>query len=156
MAEQTLEQLLEEKRKADEAAAALAKKIEELQAASRNAALEDVKKTIAQYGFTAAELGIKTETAPKPAKPAAAKKEGDLRKPAAIYYNAQAKEGEKLVTSRRDKPEWLTDENKTKFAVLEIAEQIRLLKAAGKSGDIVTKREEWLAENPTETHSNPV
>lgn len=148
MAEQTLEQLLEEKRKADEAAAALAKKIEELQAASRNAALEEVKKTIAQYGFTAAELGIKTETATKPTKPAAAKKEGSRApKEPKLYFNPQAVEDERIYRGGGSAPVWYTkatDEQKEQMEVTDSKKGAELLEKYMKGSK--KKKDEAIAK----------
>lgn len=86
------------------------------------------------------------------AKPKVEKEDGKLRRPSAICYNSQAVKGEQVYTGRAKKPSWLTDENKSKFAVLDIAEQIKILREHGHE-DLVVKREQWLAANPTETRS---
>lgn len=141
MAEQTLEQLLEEKRKADEAAAALAKRIEELQAASRNAALEDVKKTIAQYGFSAAELGIKTAGAAPKEKTSEKKDDAvvKVKQVRPVYYNVQAVEGEKICRDRGQTfPNWYknaTKEGREVFKVTDHKKAHELLLKYGKPKD---------------------
>lgn len=92
-------------------------------------------------------------TTPSSKKSKAAKGDSKANRPKAIYYNAQAAEGEQLYIGGRITPSWFDKDNeavKAKFAVKDYAQQVELMKKYDKDS---TKVEQWLAANPTITSS---
>lgn len=90
-----------------------------------------------------------------PKKAKAAKEGTKQNRPKVIYLNEQAVDGEKLYAGGPKPPSWFDKDNeavKAKFAVKDYAEQIKILRKFGDEKK-AKDREEWLAENPTETSS---
>lgn len=113
---------------------------------------DDILKLFAVVSLNATNPEPETET-PKKAK--AAKEGTKQNRPKVIYLNEQAVDGEKLYAGGPKPPSWFDKDNeaiKSKFAVKDYAEQIKILRKFGDEKK-AKDREEWLAENPTETSS---
>lgn len=80
--------------------------------------------------------------------------ESNLRLPSVIYFNVQAKEGEKLHLGRANKPSWFSEANKKDFVIIDIPEQIKLIEQySPDSKDPIAKRKAWLEKYPDRTQS---
>lgn len=137
------------KEQIDKLNAALAAKLK----AETDEKIAEVQAIIAAYGLTKEQLfGGAAAKAPKAAKEDGEKK---VRWPSAIYFNAQAPKGEELHLSRgANKPSWLTEDNKDKYKIRDIAEQIKLIEQYDPENDKpVSSRKAWLEANPDKTQS---
>lgn len=124
--------------------------------------IADVKATINNHRLTIRDLFSDEEIAmlvpsaqpSATAQPKKAKEEKQPRLPNAIFLNPDLPKDQQLYCGKPDAtPEWLDAEARKKYAVLDIAEQIKILREHGKATHVST-REKWLAANPDRATSN--
>jgi len=136
------------KEQIDKLNAALAAKLK----AETDEKIAEVRAIIAGYGLTKEQIfGGAAPKAPKAAKEDGEKKS---RLPRAIYFNAQAVKGDGIYAGSAKKPAWFSEENKGKYVVLDIAEQIKLLEQYDpENTKLIQGRKAWLASNPEQSQS---